>query len=78
VRRRLKPTHAERAVFGEDDGSDIQVHDTDVGWLDVPVPQSVRRRSDFPSCSRTVGPGLEFAAVGAEEGCRATTTPTFA
>jgi nitrilase len=31
VRRKLKPTHVERSVFGEGDGSDIQVHETSVG-----------------------------------------------
>lgn len=31
VGRRLKPTHVERSVFGEGDGSDIQVHDTALG-----------------------------------------------
>ncbi|MEU8637807.1 carbon-nitrogen hydrolase family protein [Amycolatopsis sp. NPDC048633] len=33
VRRKLKPTHVERAVFGEGDGSDLQVHDTALGRL---------------------------------------------
>jgi nitrilase len=33
VRRKLKPTHVERSVFGEGDGSDIQVHDTPLGKL---------------------------------------------
>ncbi|MGW1720827.1 carbon-nitrogen hydrolase family protein [Streptomyces sp. NPDC002156] len=33
VRRKLKPTHAERTVFGEGDGSDIQVHETRLGRL---------------------------------------------
>ena len=33
VRRKLKPTHVERAVFGEGDGSDLQVHDTSLGKL---------------------------------------------
>ncbi|WP_329048842.1 carbon-nitrogen hydrolase family protein [Amycolatopsis sp. NBC_01488] len=33
VRRKLKPTHVERAVFGEGDGSDLQVHDTPLGRL---------------------------------------------
>ncbi|MEA5360204.1 carbon-nitrogen hydrolase family protein [Amycolatopsis sp., V23-08] len=33
VRRKLKPTHVERSVFGEGDGSDIQVHDTRLGKL---------------------------------------------
>lgn len=32
-RRKLKPTHVERTVFGEGDGSDIAVHETDVGRL---------------------------------------------
>lgn len=32
-RRKLKPTHVERSVFGEGDGSDLQVHDTSVGRL---------------------------------------------
>ncbi|MFF4837944.1 carbon-nitrogen hydrolase family protein [Streptomyces sp. NPDC001315] len=32
-RRKLKPTHAERTVFGEGDGSDLAVHDTPLGRL---------------------------------------------
>ncbi|WP_433685472.1 carbon-nitrogen hydrolase family protein [Nocardia sp. CA-119907] len=31
VRRKLKPTHVERSVFGEGDGSDIAVFDTPLG-----------------------------------------------
>jgi nitrilase len=31
VRRKLKPTHVERTLFGEGDGSDIQVVDTEFG-----------------------------------------------
>lgn len=31
TRRKLKPTHVERTVFGEGDGSHIAVHDLDVG-----------------------------------------------
>ncbi|WP_419911622.1 carbon-nitrogen hydrolase family protein [Hoeflea sp.] len=30
-RRKLKPTHVERTVFGEGDGSDLTVHDTEIG-----------------------------------------------
>ena len=32
-RRKLKPTHVERTVFGEGDGSDLAVHDLDIGRL---------------------------------------------
>lgn len=32
-RRKLKPTHVERAVFGEGDGTDIRVTDTDIGRI---------------------------------------------
>ena len=32
-RRKLKPTHVERTVFGEGDGSHLQVHETGVGRL---------------------------------------------
>jgi len=31
ARRKLKPTHVERSVFGEGDGSDLAVHDLDLG-----------------------------------------------
>ena len=33
VRRKLKPTHVERSLFGEGDGSDLQVHETSLGRL---------------------------------------------
>jgi len=33
TRRKLKPTHAERLVFGEGDGGDIAVHETALGKL---------------------------------------------
>ncbi|MBL0925590.1 MAG: carbon-nitrogen hydrolase family protein [Sphingomonadaceae bacterium] len=32
-RRKLKPTHVERTVFGEGDGSDLKVHETQIGQL---------------------------------------------
>ena len=31
TRRKLKPTHVERSVFGEGDGSDLAVHEFDIG-----------------------------------------------
>lgn len=33
ARRKLRPTHVERSVFGEGDGSDIAVHETSIGRL---------------------------------------------
>ncbi len=33
ARRKLKPTHVERTVFGNGDGSDLKVHDTSIGRL---------------------------------------------
>ncbi|GAB2452110.1 carbon-nitrogen hydrolase family protein [Nocardioides hungaricus] len=33
VRRKLRPTHVERSLFGEGDGSDFQVHETSIGKL---------------------------------------------
>ncbi len=33
VRRKLKPTHVERTIFGEGDGSHLTVHDTALGRL---------------------------------------------
>lgn len=33
TRRKLRPTHIERTVFGEGDGSDLKVHDTAIGRL---------------------------------------------
>ncbi|WP_437572414.1 carbon-nitrogen hydrolase family protein [Sorangium sp. So ce542] len=33
ARRKLKPTHAERTVFGEGDGGDLKVHATAIGRL---------------------------------------------
>ncbi len=32
-RRKLKPTHVERTVFGESDGSHLVVHDTEIGRI---------------------------------------------
>ncbi|NGO07601.1 carbon-nitrogen hydrolase family protein [Streptomyces sp. HC44] len=33
ARRKLKPTHVERTVFGEGDGTDLAVHDTPLGRI---------------------------------------------
>ena len=33
MRRKLKPTHVERTIFGEGDGSDLSVHETPLGRI---------------------------------------------
>lgn len=33
TRRKLKPTHVERSIFGEGDGSDLKVYDTELGRM---------------------------------------------
>lgn len=33
TRRKLKPTHVERSIFGEGDGSDLKVYDSDLGRI---------------------------------------------
>ncbi len=33
TRRKLRPTHVERSVFGEGDGSDMKVHETGIGRI---------------------------------------------
>lgn len=33
TRRKLKPTHVERTVYGNGDGSDLKVHDTNIGRI---------------------------------------------
>src|SRR3984957_5615124 len=52
VRRRLKPTHVERAVFGEGAGSDLRVHDA------APCPSSAVHRGG----PQALGPELNTAA----------------
>src|SRR6266702_1028641 len=63
VRRKLKPTHVERSVFGECDGSDLQGHDTaqpaERGVVDLQVA-AVTLAEHRPLHVR----GLELAAHG--------------
>src|SRR5689334_8289154 len=50
-RRKLRPTHAERTVFGEGDGSDLAVHDrTDIGRLGALCCWSICNRCRNTRC----------------------------
>ncbi|GAA3693351.1 carbon-nitrogen hydrolase family protein [Zhihengliuella alba] len=65
VRRKLKPTHVERSVFGEGDGSDIQVHDTDLGRLGALC------------CWEHLQPLTKYAMAGLNEEIHVASWPTF-
>ena len=56
ARRKLKPTHVERSVFGECDGSDFKVVDTSCGRVGALSPEAYRRsrRQSPPSQHDTV------------------------
>ena len=41
ARRKLKPTHVERTIFGEGDGSDLVVDETPLGRLGLCVAGSI-------------------------------------
>ncbi|GLY39852.1 nitrilase [Amycolatopsis sp. NBRC 101858] len=65
VRRKLKPTHVERAVFGEGDGSDLQVHDTPLGRLGA------------LNCWEHLQPLTKFAMYGQGEEIHVAAWPSF-
>jgi len=63
-RRKLKPTHVERTVFGEGDGSDLAVHDTPLGRVGAAVGED-----DHPGVDRVADP--DTAAAGGDRRDRA-------
>lgn len=65
VRRKLKPTHVERSVFGEGDGSDLQVHDTVLGRLGA------------LSCSEHLQPLTKYAMYSQGEEIHVAAWPSF-
>ena len=64
-RRKLKPTHVERSVFGEGDGSDIIVHQTDLG------------RVGALCCWEHLQPLTKFAMFSQDEQIHAAAWPSF-
>lgn len=65
VRRKLKPTHVERSVFGEGDGSDLQVHDTELG------------RVGALCCWEHLQPLTKYAMAGMDEEIHVAAWPSF-
>lgn len=65
VRRKLKPTMAERMVFGEGDGSDLVVADTDIG------------RIGALCCWEHLGPLNKFALYAQREQIHFAAWPSF-
>lgn len=65
VRRKLKPTHVERSVFGEGDGSDLQVHDTSLGRLGALC------------CWEHLQPLTKYAMAGMDEEIHVASWPSF-
>ncbi|MEU3982858.1 carbon-nitrogen hydrolase family protein [Streptomyces sp. NPDC026672] len=65
VRRKLKPTHVERSVFGEGDGSDLQVHETRIG------------RIGGLSCWEHLQPLTKYAMASFNEEIHAAAWPSF-
>lgn len=66
VRRKLKPTHVERSVFGEGDGSDLQVHDTRLGKIGA------------LNCWEHIQPLTKYAMYSLGEQIHIASWPTFA
>ncbi|GAA5871026.1 hypothetical protein JCM1840_007573 [Sporobolomyces johnsonii] len=65
VRRKFKPTSLERIVYGEGDGSDIKVHDTEIGRLGV------------LQCWENIQPLLKYAMASQHEEIHAAGWPIF-
>lgn len=66
VRRKLKPTHVERTVFGEGDGSDLQVHTTALG------------RVGALNCWEHLQPLVKYAMYSQGEEIHVAAWPSFA
>jgi len=62
-RRKLKPTHVERAMFGQGDGSDLQVVSTSVG------------RIGALNCAENMQPLSKFALIAQDEQIRIASWP---
>lgn len=65
TRRKLKPTHAERTVFGEGDGSHIAVHDTALG------------RMGALCCAEHIQPLSKYAMFSQQEQVHIAAWPSF-
>lgn len=65
TRRKLKPTHAERTVYGEGDGSDLAVHDTILG------------RMGALSCAEHIQPLSKYAMFSQNEQIHVAAWPSF-
>jgi aliphatic nitrilase len=65
TRRKLKPTHAERTVYGEGDGSDLAVHDTTLG------------RMGALSCAEHIQPLSKYAMYSQNEQIHIAAWPSF-
>jgi aliphatic nitrilase len=65
TRRKLKPTHAERTVYGEGDGSHLAVHDTSLG------------RMGALSCAEHIQPLSKYAMYSQNEQIHIAAWPSF-
>lgn len=65
TRRKLKPTHAERTVFGEGDGSDLAVHATSLG------------RIGALNCAEHIQPLTKYAMFSQNEQVHIAAWPSF-
>lgn len=65
TRRKLKPTHAERTVYGEGDGSHLAVHDTSIGRLGALC------------CAEHIQPLSKFAMYSQHEQIHVAAWPSF-